>query len=146
MNPWIHFIAQDISHSSPRGPSPPPSCTHSPSSSVQELHDCDDDDLHEPDEIAGQSKGKRAAAYLFIKTQEVELAEFQKENELSYNQKLKDYKNTDKRDFWKSRPLYTLDPPCHACHQVRQQRCESPSGLKISQLPPSILLGSWVLP
>ena len=142
MNPWIHFIAQDISHSSPRGPSPPPSCTHLPSLSVQELHDGDNDDVHEPNEIANQNKRKRAAAYLLIETQEVELAEFYKENELFYNKKLKDYKNTDKNRLMGEQAA-TINPLCHACHRVRQQRCESPRALKCSQLPPSFLLGSW---
>ena len=98
----------DTPHSSPRGPCPASSNTHIPSSPPHELRDGDDDDAenveyvqehnsvdtHEPDKTASQSKRKRTAVYLFSETQEVE---FYKENELFYNKKLKNYKNSEKK-------------------------------------------------
>ena len=74
---------------------------------------------HEPDETASQSKRKRAAVYIFSETQEMELAEFYKENELFYNKKLKDYKNSANKKRIMEEQAATLDPPCTCKYTIR---------------------------
>lgn len=68
--------------------------------------------INPSDAESSQPKEGRSSWYIFSDSQEVELAEFYRENELFYNKKLKSYKDSGKKRRLLEEKAASIDPPC----------------------------------
>ena len=96
---------QDEPPETPESSEPPPK---SPSTTETDMQPS----INPSDAESSQPKKGRTTWYIFSDSQEVELAEFYRENELFYNKKLKSYKDSGKKRRLLEEKAASIDPPC----------------------------------